>query len=98
MNRRACLYWIAGLATLSPAASRAQRPAKVGVLMTTTPAAASHIVAAFADGMRELGHVDGKNVIVEYRWAESRSERLDELASNLVQQKVDVIVASSQAS
>ena len=98
MNRRACLYWIAGLATLSPAASRAQRPAKVGVLMTTTPAAASHIVAAFADGMRELGHVDGKNVTVEYRWAESRSERLDELASNLVQQKVDVIVASSQAS
>lgn len=99
MNRRTCLRLIAGAAALSPMAAHAQRPAKahrVGVLMTATPAAASHIVAAFADAMRELGHVEGKNVVFEYRWAEGRPERFPELAADLVQQTVDVIVASSQ--
>jgi putative tryptophan/tyrosine transport system substrate-binding protein len=90
---------MAGVVALLPMAAHAQRPAKthrVGVLMTTTPAAAPHIVAAFADGMRERGHVEGQNVIFEYRWAEGRPERFPELAADLVQLKVDVIVASSQ--
>ena len=64
--------------------------------MTTTPAAASHVVTAFVDGLRELGHVEGKNVVFEYRWAEGRPERLADMAADLVRQKVDVIVASSQ--
>jgi ABC-type uncharacterized transport system substrate-binding protein len=99
MNRRACLRWMAGVAALSPTVAHAQRMAKthrVGVLMTTTPSAASHVVAALADGMRERGHVEGQNVIFAYRWAEGRPERYPELAADLVQQKVDVIVASSQ--
>jgi putative tryptophan/tyrosine transport system substrate-binding protein len=99
MNRRACLRWMAGLAALLPTVAHAQRAAKthrVGVLMTTTPAAALHVVAALADGMRERGHVEGQNVIFDYRWAEGRPERYPELAADLVQQKVDVIVASSQ--
>jgi putative ABC transport system substrate-binding protein len=65
--------------------------------MTTTPAAASHIAAAFVDGLRELGHTEGKNVRFEYRWAEGHRERLDELAAELVRHPVDLIVASSQA-
>jgi putative tryptophan/tyrosine transport system substrate-binding protein len=65
--------------------------------MTTTPAAASHIAAAFAEGLRALGHIDGQNVILDYRWADGRRERFAELAADLVQQRVDVIVASSQA-
>ena len=65
--------------------------------MTTTPVAAAHIVAVFADGLKELGHVDGKNVVIEYRWAEGRPERFAEMAADLVRHKVDVIVASSQA-
>jgi len=72
------------------------RPAHVGLLMTTTPLAASHIVLAFADGLRERGYLEGKNVIFEYRWAEGRPERLEGLAADLVRQHVDVIVASSQ--
>ena len=70
---------------------------RIGLMMSTTPVAASHIVAAFADGLRELGHVEGKNVVFEYRWAEGKPERFADMAADLVRQKVDVIVASSQA-
>ena len=65
--------------------------------MTTTPVAAAHIVGAFTDGLKELGHIDGRNVVIEYRWAEGHRERFAEMAADLVRQKVDVIVASSQA-
>jgi putative ABC transport system substrate-binding protein len=64
--------------------------------MTTTPQAASHIVTAFTDALRELGHVDGKTIVLEYRWARGLRERFDELAADLVRQKVNVLVASSQ--
>jgi len=85
---------------LPPVAADAETPVKarrVGLMMSTTPVAASHIVAAFADRLRELGHVEGKNVVFEYRWAEGKPERFAEMAADLVRQKVDVIVASSQA-
>ena len=87
-------------AALGPMAAYAQTPAKarrIGLLMTTTPAAAAHIVVAFADGLRELGHVEGKNVLFEYRWAAGDRERFAEMAADLVRQHVDVLVASSQA-
>ena len=90
MDRRAFIRGFAGAAVLSPVAAYAQAPPKtrrVGVLMTTTPAAAAHIVAAFADGLKELGHVEGKNVVIEYRWAEGRRERLAEMAADLVRQR-----------
>jgi putative ABC transport system substrate-binding protein len=100
IDRRAFISGLAGAAALSPGAGAAQAPPKarrVGVLMTTDPVAAAHIVAAFADGLKELGHVDGKNVVIEYRWAEGHRERFAEMAADLVRQRVDVIVASSQA-
>ncbi len=83
---------------LAPMTAHAQRPQKVqrvGLLMQTTPAAASHIVAAFTEAMRELGHVEGKNVAFEHRWAEGKPERLSALATDLVRLKVDLIVASA---
>ena len=85
---------------LLPRTVEAQAPAKarrVGLLMSTTPATAAHIVAAFGEGLRDLGHIEGTNVVLEYRWAEGRPERLAELAADLVRQRMDVIVASSQA-
>jgi putative ABC transport system substrate-binding protein len=98
MNRRAFLLGLAGAVTLSTLATSAEPPARrIGLLMTTTPVAASHVAAAFADGLRELGHVEGKDVVFEYRWAEGKPERFAEMAAELVRHKVDVIVASSQA-
>src|ERR1700716_12826 len=100
MDRRAFLWGLAGAAGPWPSATFAQTHARVrtvGLLMTTTRAAASHIAAAVVDGLRELGHTEGKNVLFEYRWAEGQRERFGELAAELVRHPVDVIVASSQA-
>jgi putative ABC transport system substrate-binding protein len=100
IDRRAFISGLAGAVALSPGAGSAQAPPKarrVGVLMTTDPVAAAHIVTAFADGLKELGHVEGKNVVIEYHWAEGHRERFAEMAADLVRQRVDVIVASSQA-
>ena len=100
MQRRAFIGGVATAAALRPRAAYAQTPAKarrIGLLMTTTPAAAAHIIVAFADGLRELGHVEGKNVLFEYRWAAGDRERFAEMAADLVRQHVDVLVASSQA-
>jgi putative tryptophan/tyrosine transport system substrate-binding protein len=100
MERRTLIRGLSTLAVLAPIAAYSQtlaKAARVGLLMTTTPVAASHIVVAFADGLRALGYIEGKNLVLEYRWAEGRPERLDELVADLVQQHVDVIVASSQA-
>jgi putative ABC transport system substrate-binding protein len=100
IDRRSFIRGLTGAAVLSPMAAAAQAPPKarrVGVLMTTDPVAAAHIVAAFAGGLKELGHVEGKNLVIEYRWAEGHRERFPEMAADLVRQQVDVIVASSQA-
>src|SRR5882724_66144 len=100
MDRRAFLWGLAGAAVPWPSATFAQTHARVrtvGLLMTTTRAAASHIAAAVVDGLRELGHTEGKNVLFEYRWAEGQRERFAELVAELVRHPVDVIVASSQA-
>jgi putative ABC transport system substrate-binding protein len=100
MNRRPVIWILAVATVLLPLAGYAEGPAKarrVALLMSTTPTAAPHIVAAFADGLRELGRAEGKDVMLEYRWAESHPERFAELAADLVRQRPDVIVASSQA-
>ena len=83
-----------------PRAALAQAPAKtrrVGLLMSTTPTAAAHIVTAFAEGLAELGRIVGKDVALEYRWAAGHAERFPELAAELVRLKMDVLVGSSQA-
>jgi putative ABC transport system substrate-binding protein len=100
ISRRLFISGMIGGAVPWPRAAYAQKPAKVrqvGLVMTTTPLAASHITAAFAGGLRELGYIEGKNVVLEYRWAEGHPERFPELVADLVRQRVDVIVASSQA-
>ena len=97
MDRRTFLCGLTGAVTLSAQASAEPPARRIGLLMTTTPVAASHIAAAFAEGLRDLGYVEGKDVVFEYLWAEGKPERLAEMAAQLVRHKVDVIVASSQA-
>ena len=84
------------LTLLAPQAAFAQLPRtfRVGVLSTTT-AANAPIVRAFTQGMEKLGWVDGRNVFIEESYAEGDADRLPALAADLVERKVDVIVALS---
>jgi len=77
--------------------AEAQQPKKVpriGFLATVSPSTISDRVEAFRQGLRELGYVEGKTIVIEYRWAEGRVDRLPDLATELVRLKVEVIVTS----
>jgi putative tryptophan/tyrosine transport system substrate-binding protein len=84
---------------LQPLATRAQQSAMptVGFLNTASAASFAHLTRAFLDGLREGGYVDGRNVAIEYRWAEGQSSRLPELAADLINRNVNVIVANATA-
>ncbi len=99
MKRREFITLL-GVAAGWPLAARAQQPTKlptIGFLGTTTLSAMSEWVAAFVQRLRELGWIEGRNIAIEYRWAEARSERYGEIAAELVQSKVDVIVTTAPA-
>ncbi len=92
--RRRDFITLVGAAAAWPLAARAQRAAvaTIGLLGSGTAAAQSQWTAAFVGRMRELGWIEGRNLTIEYRWAEGNDERLRELASELVRLKVDLIV------
>src|SRR5713226_7660428 len=95
MRRRAFLSVMAGSLLAAPLAAGAQQPAKlptIGFLGSGTAAAQSQWTAAFVQRLRELGWSEGRNVAIEYRWAEGRSERFAEIAAEFVRLKVDVIL------
>jgi putative ABC transport system substrate-binding protein len=94
MRRRDFITLLAGAAAAWPLAARAQqaKAATIGLLGTGSAAAQSQWTSAFVQRMRELGWVEGRNLTIEYRWAEWQTERLAELASDLVRLKVDVIL------
>jgi ABC-type uncharacterized transport system substrate-binding protein len=93
VKRREFITLLGG-AVAWPLKARAQqaKAATIGLLGTGTAAAQSQWTTAFVQRMRELGWVEGRNLAIEYRWAEGRTERLAELANDLVRLKVDVIV------
>jgi putative ABC transport system substrate-binding protein len=93
MRRREFITFLGG-ATLRPLAARAQavKIPTIGLMGSGTQAAQSQWTSAFLDRLRELGWTDGRNIAIEYRWAEGRNERFAEIADELVRLKVDVIV------
>jgi putative ABC transport system substrate-binding protein len=93
--RPAALAVFALALLVAPLMTGAQQPGKVARIgfLWDTPAVWPHALDAFRQGLRDLGWVEGRNLIVEYRWAEGRFDRLPALAEELVRLKVDVIVA-----
>ena len=79
--------------------ARAQQPAVpvIGFLNGQSPSTFSHLVAAFRGGLGEAGYIDGRNVSIEYRWADGRIEALKTFATELVRRPVDVMVATGGA-
>jgi ABC-type uncharacterized transport system substrate-binding protein len=98
MKRRQFITLLGGAAAVWPLAARAQQPAKlptIGYLGAATLATESQRMAAFVQRLRELGWIEGRTVVIDYRWAEGRSERMAELAAEFVRLKVDVIFAAA---
>jgi putative ABC transport system substrate-binding protein len=93
MRRREFITLVGGAAAW-PIAARAQQSIPiVGYINSGAPAPMAGLVSAFHEGLSEVGYVEGQNVAVEYRWSEGRSDRLPELAADLVRRRVAVIVA-----
>ncbi len=96
MDRRAFISGITLGLLAAPLGVEAQQPGKVyriGYLVPSSATPVSNVTEAFREGLRELGWVEGQNIVIEYRFAEGRFDRLPDLAAELVRLKMDVIVA-----
>ena len=84
------------LATVSVAqAQQTGKIVRIGFLDASTASGSAVLVVAFRQGLRDLGYVEGKNIVIEYRYAEGKNDRLPELATDLVRLKVDLIVVTA---
>jgi ABC-type uncharacterized transport system substrate-binding protein len=97
MKRRDFIGLIGGVAATWPLTVRAQQPAVpvIGFLSTGSAKGRASYLAAFHEGLRKGGFVEGENVAIEYRWAEDHYERLPEFAADLVNRHVALIAAAS---
>src|SRR5215813_8663388 len=100
MRRRDFVRAIVGSAAAWPFAARAQQPTTpaIGFLDSRSPEAVVSRLRAFRQGLQESGYVEGENVTIAYRYAENQLERLSDLARDLVQRRVAVIVTPGEPS
>jgi ABC-type uncharacterized transport system substrate-binding protein len=95
LKRRDFITLLGGAAAAWPFGARAQQSGKlptIGFMGESTPAGQRQWVAAFAQRLSERGWIEGRNVAIEYRWAEGRNERFPEIVDEFVRLKVDVVV------
>jgi len=94
MKRREFIALVGGAAVAWPLSGRAQQPKipHVGWLVIGSPTTHRFSLAAFQDGLKAAGRIERQNITIEYGWAEGNLARLPELANDLVQKKVDVIL------
>src|SRR5437764_2327984 len=95
IRRRDLIALVGSVAVAAPLAARAQQKAMpvIGSLSTGSPETVGPFIAAFYQGLSEAGYVEGRNVAIEYRWAEGHYDRLPAFAADLVRRRVTVIVA-----
>jgi putative ABC transport system substrate-binding protein len=94
VRRRDFITLLSGAAAAWPLTARAQQPkvARIGSLGLVSPTSHASRLAAFRAGLRDLGWVEGRNMFIEFRWAEGNYDRLSALAEELVRLNVDVLV------
>jgi len=97
IGRRELLAALGGAAVAWPLAASARQMPVVGFLHGGSPGERAHVIAAFRQGLKETGYVEGENVAIVYRWAEDQLDRLPELAADLVRQQVAVLATGGNA-
>jgi putative tryptophan/tyrosine transport system substrate-binding protein len=98
MDRRAFITMVGGSILGGPVAAEAQplpKVAKIGLLTPSSPDGSGHLVEAFRQGFRQLGYIEGQTFVLQARYGDGKSERLADLARELVRWKADVIVTST---